>query len=153
MKRILLLLVLSLVLLGGCMKDPVLADLEAFDRHAAAVIRDPVSSGIEQRLAAAKTNEERIAILDEWIAVMDKNTAELARYKPKTPELAKIAEGLTQSLTSSIEGARAVRGALAANNSMMMNDAAIKITQGNTQLVVQVNALKQLAAEKGYELK
>ena len=153
MKRILPLLVLSLVLLGGCLKDPVVADLEAFDRHAAAVIRDPVSSGIEQRLAAAKTNEERIAILDEWIAVMDKNTAELARYKPKTPELAKISEGLVQSLASSIEGARAVRGALAANNSMMMNDAAIKITQGNTQLVVQVNALKQLAAEKGYELK
>lgn len=153
MKRILTVLLISLVLLSGCARDPVLADLEAFDRHAAAVIRDPVSSGIEQRLAAAATNQERIAILDEWIAVMDKNTAELARYKAKTPELAKIAEGLNQSLASSIEGARAVRAALAANNSMMMNDAAIKITQGNTQLVVQVNALKQLAAEKGYELK
>jgi hypothetical protein len=144
---------LSVVLLSACARDPVLADLEAFDRHAAAVIRDPVSSSIEQRLAAAKTNQERIVILDEWIAVMDKNTAELAKYKPETPELAKIAEGLNQSLASSIEGARAVRAALAANNSMMMNDAAIKITQGNTQLVVQVNALKRLAAEKGYELK
>jgi hypothetical protein len=153
MTRTLAVLMLSVVLLSACARDPVLADLEAFDRHAAAVIRDPVSSSIEQRLAAAKTNQERIVILDEWIAVMDKNTAELAKYKPETPELAKIAEGLNQSLASSIEGARAVRAALAANNSMMMNDAAIKITQGNTQLVVQVNALKRLAAEKGYELK
>ncbi|GAA4792877.1 hypothetical protein [Lysobacter hankyongensis] len=153
MKRLLSALVVSLVLLGGCTRDPVVADLEAFDRHAAAVIRDPVSSGIEQRLAAAKTTQERITILDEWIAVMDKNTAALATFKAKTPEVAKIADGLNQSLASSIEGARAVRAALAANNSMMMNDAAIKITQGNTQLVVQVNALKQLAAEKGYELK
>jgi hypothetical protein len=153
MTRTLAVLMLSVVLLSACARDPVLADLEAFDRHAAAVIRDPVSSSIEQRLAAAKTNQERIVILDEWIAVMDKNNAELAKYKPETPELAKIAEGLNQSLASSIEGARAVRAALAANNSMMMNDAAIKITQGNTQLVVQVNALKRLAAEKGYELK
>jgi hypothetical protein len=147
-----LLVALSL-LLGGCMKDPVYADIEAFDRYGATAFRDSVSNGIEQRLLAAKTNEERIAILDEWIAMMDKNVSAVGAYKATTPEFGKIHKGLHEGLVITLDGAKQMRAALAANNSMMMDNAAIRVTQGNSRLVEEMTALRRLAAEKGYPLK
>ena len=152
-RRLFALLVAVVLLLVGCMKDPVYADMEAFDRYGATAIRDTVSQGIEQRLLAAKTPEERVAVLDEWIAMMDRNTAAVANYTPKTPEFGKIHKGLHEGLTITVDGAKQMRAAMAANNSMKMNDAAIRITQGNTRLVEEMTALRRLAAEKGYALK
>ena len=152
--RVRLLLVLLLALLtAGCFQDPVAADIEAFERHSAASMRDTVSRDIEQRLMQARTPQEQVAILDEWIAMMEKNTAAVAGYKARTPEFGKILQGIQGALQTAIDGGREMRGAMLSGNRMQMSDAAIKLTRGNSELVEHMNTLRRLAAERGYELK
>lgn len=152
--RVRLLLVLLIALLtAGCLRDPVAADIEAFDRYGAAAMRDTVSKDIEQRLLQARTPQEQVAILDEWIAMMEKNTAAVAGYKAQTPEFGKILQGIHAAMQTAVEGGKEMRGAMLSRNRMQMSDAAIKLTRGNSELVEHMNALRRLAAEKGYELK
>lgn len=150
--RLLFVLLLAL-LTAGCFRDPVAADIEAFERYGATAVRDTVSKDIEQRLLQARTPEERVAILDEWIAMMEKNTAAVGSYRAKTPEFGKVLQGIHGALQTAVEGGKEMRGAMLNGNRMQMSDAAIKLTRGNSELVEHMNTLRRLAAERGYELK
>jgi PBP1b-binding outer membrane lipoprotein LpoB len=152
MKKLMSAAMLSLLLLAGCSKDPVVADLEAFDKYVATSVLDPASQDVSQKMASATTNAQRIALLDDWIVAMEKNAAELAEFKAKTPEVAKISKGIADAIALSTDGAKGVRAALNAQNQMMMSDAAIKLTQGHSKMIEESNALTRLAAEKGYKL-
>lgn len=152
MKTLLSAVLLSLLLLAGCSKDPVVADLEAFDKYVATSVLDPASLDVSQKMAAATTSAQRIALLDDWIVAMEKNAAELAAFKAKTPEVGKISKGFADAIALSTDGAKGVRAALNAKNQMMMSDAAIKLAQGQSKMLEQTNALTRLAGEKGYKL-
>jgi len=152
MKTILCAVLLSALLLTGCSKAPVVADLQAFDRYVATSVLDPASQDVSRKMAAATTDVQRIALLDDWIVAMEKNAAELAQFKASTPEVGKISQGFAEAIALSTDGAKDVKAALAAGNQMMMSDAAIKLSQGQSKMIEQSNALTRLAAEKGYKL-
>lgn len=148
-----LMLLFVLLLATACMKDPVAADMEAFDRYGAATFRDDVSKDLERRFLAAQSREEQVAILDEWIAMMEKNIAAVGAYQAKTPEFGKILDGMRGALDDGLDGAKDMRAALISGNSLKANDATIKLAGSNRQMIEQMNALRRLAAEKGYTLK
>ena len=152
MKTFLSAILMSTLLLMGCAKDPVLADLQAFDRYVATSVFDPASQDVSRKMAAATTHAQKVALLDDWIEAMEKNAAELAQFKASTPEVGKISQGFAEALALSTEGAKGVRTALATNNQLTMSDAAIKLSQGQSKMIEQNNALTRLAAEKGYNL-
>jgi hypothetical protein len=146
-------LLLVALLTAGCMQDPVAADMEAFDRYGAAAFQDNVSKDLERRFLAARSREEQVAILDEWIAMMEKNIAAVDAYQAKTPEFGKILAGMRAALGDGLDGAKDMRSALISGNSLKANDATIKLAGSNRQMIEQMNALRRLAAEKGYTLK
>lgn len=152
MKTFLSAILLSALLLTGCAKDPVVADLAAFDRYVATSVLDPASQDVSRKMAAATTQAQKIALLDDWIVAMEKNAAELAQFKASTPEVGKISQGFAEAIALSTEGAKDVKTALATNNQLTMSDAAIKLSQGQSKMIEQGNALTRLAAENGYKL-
>ena len=152
MKTFLSAILMSALLMMGCAKDPVVADLAALDRYVATSVLDPASQDVSQKMAAATTQAQRIALLDDWIVAMEKNAAELARFKASTPEVGRISQGFAEAIALSTEGAKDVRKAFATNNQLTMSDAAIKLSQGQSKMIEQEIALKRLATEKGYKL-
>jgi len=135
------------------MKDPVRADIEAFDRHATPTLKASAAPEIERRLAQAQTPQEVVAILDEWRGKLDTAVAVIDSYHAKTPEFGKILKDMRDNLALASEGAGEMRAAVLSGHRMKLSDATIKIARSNSGLVAGMNAFRRLAEEKGYEIK
>jgi len=154
MKKYLIALFFAMLALAGCGKDPIVADLEAFNAVGSSAFKDvgPGMASLNQRTAAAKTNEEKAAILGELVTLMNDKSKLLGEFKAKTPEVGKISEAITGGFKESADGAAQAQAAMLHNSPDELTSATRKIMNGQTQLHQGMEAFMKLAKEKGVQL-
>ncbi|WP_018607507.1 hypothetical protein [Uliginosibacterium gangwonense] len=154
MKRFLFALFVAVFALVGCGKDPVVADIEAFNTVGNHAFKDvaPTMASLNERTAVAKTNEEKAAILGELVTLMNDKSKMLGDFKAKTPEVGKISEAITGGFKSAAEGAAEAQAAMLHNSQDELGSATRKITNGQTLLRQGMEDFMKLAQEKGVKL-
>lgn len=141
------------VMLAACAKDPVLADLTALDNLGRAVFETQAAemSEFNRKVAAAKSNAEKAALLNTMVAGLELRTKELATFKAATPEVKKIADLLVGGLTQSIEGAREASQAFEKGDQARLSKASEKMQAGQKSIREGQQAFGSLVKEKGYK--
>lgn len=141
------------LVLAGCGKDPIVADIEAFDELGKSVFQDLNVAGLNQKITQAKTNEERAAALDEFIKMMEGKAERMSAFKAKTPEVGKISEAFSKGINQSVEGAKHAKSAMLAANQMELNAASTELTGAQRMIMDAAGELTKLAKEKGVKFK
>lgn len=142
-----------LIVLAGCGKDPIVADIEAFNELGRSVFQDVNVSSLNQKMSQAKTNEERAAAIDDFVKLMESKSEKMSAFKAKTPEVGKIAEAFSKGLSQSVEGAKHAKAAMLAANPMELNAASTEMMAAQRGIVEAANELTKLAKEKGVKIK
>jgi hypothetical protein len=141
------------VFLAACGKDPILADMEAFDAVGKAAFGDMQADVTEfnRKAAAAKTVEEKLAVLKPLIEKLDTSTKKLAGFEAKTPEVRKISEMLVKGLQLATEGAKEIEPAVANTDQAKLNTAMSKMAEGQRTMQEGLREFQKLAKEKGFK--
>lgn len=150
MRSVAALLLISLFALAGCKKDPVLQDIEAFDAIGPVMFLDMKSGETLANMKAAESDRERLALLDEQIADMEKKTAALSGAKPQTADVKVLADMISHGLATGTSGAKAARAALIAKDRGAYDIAILQMLEGQTEVVRGGYAFMALARKKGH---
>jgi len=141
------------IVLAACSKDPVLADLTALDNLGRSVFETQAAemSEFNKKVAAAKSNAEKAALLNTMVASLESRTKELATFKAATPEVKKIADLLVGGLTQSIEGAREASQAFEKGDQAALSKAGEKMQAGQKSIREGQQEFGKLVKEKGFK--
>ncbi len=149
MKYIYTFLAVIVLVLSGCGKDPVVADIEAFDKLGRSVFQDLNVNELNQKMVQAKTNEDKAALMNDFIQMMEGRAKEMSAFKAKTPEMIKITDDFNKGINQSLDGAKHARSALLTSNQSGLSAASNELNAGQKAIQESANELVKLAKEKG----
>lgn len=151
MSRIILFLMMLCCLTVTACGDAVKADLEAFDKAGREAFQGLDMAGLNRKVAAAKTNTDKSAIMASLAKEMQERSKNLNAYKAKTPEVKQISEKMASGFSKAIEGTKEAEQAFAKENAAMLSSANAKIQAGQSMLQQAAKDFSKLAKEKGYK--
>ncbi len=144
--------VLLALVLAGCGKDPVVADLEAFDQLGRSVFQDSALESVKAKISQAKTSTEKAALLGEIAQTMEAKQKALSAFKANTPETLKIVAAFNAGLQQSVEGAKNAQTALLAADQAELSKASVQMNDAQKTLREAASDFTKLAKEKGVKL-
>ena len=140
------------LMLTGCGKDPLVADLEAFDALGRSVFEDTSIREINAKVMRATSNAERAAAFDELVQLVEGKTKAMASFSAKTPEVGAIATSFNQGLGQMLSGAKRAKAAFQTENQAELTAANAEIAAGQKAVMASGQAFSKLAKEKGVTL-
>ena len=152
MKLIYTLVAIAAIATSACTKDPVVDELQAFNKLGSAAFRDLNTNGLNQKMALAKTNEEKAALMDEIIQTFEARSKEMTAFQAKTPEVGKISATFNKGIDQALAGAKQAKASLLAGDQSGLSAAATELSNGQKLLRESGVALVALAKEKQIKL-
>lgn len=147
--RVLIVLMMAVVL-TACGNDPIVEDLARFDSISTAAMLGLSPAGMNKKLLAAETDEERAAALDYFATGLEKHTQSFSGFTPRSAEVKALREAAINGFKQSAAGAREAQQAFANKDFAALQGASQKMSDGQTAVLQMGRNFVRLAREKGY---